>query len=274
MAPLSYHPNEQLVAELGLRPAQQHLRKIFLRAVSPGIRAVYVTEEEVRYPWPPGQGTRIAFADITAVDIYPNRVAIIYGPGRQVLGTVVCATDADTQELADLLMSFQTRALQAPPPVPSVPSVRKSAPERVPTPHRVPPQEEIALERVGPSYVLPVEVNGELIVHFIVDPRAVEVSVAPALVRNLYRTGLLTEADFLPGQAYRLPEGETLPSGRFVFASLKIGTQSLEHVTALVRQGTLSFVIGQEVLNRLGGWRIDTQRQVLVVAGQGRRSGR
>lgn len=123
--------------------------------------------------------------------------------------------------------------------------------------------EEIPLRRVGGVYELPVEINGVLTLHFTLDTGASEVNIPADVVRTLYRAGTIQDTDFLPGKTYVLADGSTLRSARFLLKSLKIGSQRITNVPASIGPLTSTLLLGQNVLEQLGDWGIDSQRKVL-----------
>src|SRR6266568_2162064 len=76
--------------------------------------------------------------------------------------------------------------------------------------------EEISLVQVGGVYQLPVELNGVLTLHFVLDSGAAEVNLPVDVVSTLVRTGTIKDADFLPGATYGLADGSELKSPRFL----------------------------------------------------------
>jgi len=125
--------------------------------------------------------------------------------------------------------------------------------------------EEISLVKIGGVYEIPVEVNGVLTLHFILDSGASEVNIPADVVFTLVRTGTIKDTDFLPGKTYVLADGSELRSPRFTIRSLKIGTRHITNVPASVGTLTSSLLLGQSLLERLGTWGINSQRKVLIV---------
>ena len=123
----------------------------------------------------------------------------------------------------------------------------------------------IPLIKSGGVYELPVEVNGVITLHFILDTGASEVNIPADVALTLYRTGTIRETDFLPGQTYTLADGSTLKSARFVLRSLKIGQRRIDNVAASVGDVSGPLLLGQSFLEELGAWGIDGQKQVLVL---------
>jgi peptidyl-prolyl cis-trans isomerase B (cyclophilin B) len=137
--------------------------------------------------------------------------------------------------------------------------------------------EEISLVKIGGVYALPVEINGVLTLKFVLDSGAAEVNIPADVVLTLVRTGTIKGTDFLPGKTYVLADGSKLKSPRFTIRSLKIGSHHIQNVPASVGTLTSSLLLGQSLLEKLGTWGIDTQRQMLVVgslpsAGKGKQT--
>jgi predicted aspartyl protease len=90
--------------------------------------------------------------------------------------------------------------------------------------------ETIPMISDGGTFRVPVTINGQLTLNFVIDSGAADVSVPTDVVMTLLRTGTITDADFLGKQTYRLADGSTVPSQQFVIRSLKVGDKTLENV--------------------------------------------
>src|SRR5437899_1493196 len=97
-----------------------------------------------------------------------------------------------------------------------------------------PVAEEIPLNKVGGVYELLVEVNGVLMLPFVLDSGATDVQIPADVAFTLYRTGTITDADFLPGSTYILADGSSIKSERFLLRSLQVGRQRLIDVPASI----------------------------------------
>jgi clan AA aspartic protease (TIGR02281 family) len=117
----------------------------------------------------------------------------------------------------------------------------------------------------GGTFKVPVTINGQLTLDFIVDSGASDVSIPADVVLTLVRTGTLAESDFLDSQTYRLADGSTVPSQRFRIRSLRVGDTVLENVTGSVAPVAGGLLLGQSFLTRFKSWSIDNQRQALVL---------
>jgi clan AA aspartic protease (TIGR02281 family) len=125
--------------------------------------------------------------------------------------------------------------------------------------------ENIPLIKKGGVYEIPVEINGVITLNFVLDTGASEVNIPADVALTLYRAGTIKDADFLPGQTYRLADGSRVNSSRFVLRSLKIGQRRITNVAASIGNISSSLLLGQNFLEKLGKWGIDSQKQVLTI---------
>ena len=119
------------------------------------------------------------------------------------------------------------------------------------------------------TFAVPVSINGQITLNFVVDSGASDVSVPADVVMTLIRTGTITDSDFIGSQTYVLADGSKVPSERFVIRSLKVGGASLENVTASVASVAGSLLLGQSFLSRFNSWSIDNARHALILGGVG-----
>ena len=117
----------------------------------------------------------------------------------------------------------------------------------------------------GGTFVVPVRINDQITLKFVIDSGASDVSVPADVVMTLLRTGTITDADFLGTQKYRLADGSTVPSQQFVIRSLKVGDRTLNDVTGSVAPVEGSLLLGQSFLHRFKSWSIDNQREALIL---------
>jgi predicted aspartyl protease len=114
---------------------------------------------------------------------------------------------------------------------------------------------------------VPVTINNQLTLKFVVDSGASDVSIPTDVVSTLVRTGTITAADFLGSQTYKLADGSTVPSQRFQIRSLKVGNRTLENVTANIEPVAGQLLLGQSFLRRFKSWSIDNARSALILNG-------
>src|SRR5690349_10098011 len=94
--------------------------------------------------------------------------------------------------------------------------------------------EDIPLIKQGGVYQIPVEINGVITLHFVLDTGAAEVNIPADVALTLYRTGTIRDTDFLPGQTYTLADGSTLNSSRFLLRNLAVGSHRIANIPASV----------------------------------------
>jgi hypothetical protein len=117
----------------------------------------------------------------------------------------------------------------------------------------------------GGTFGVPVTINGQLTLKFVIDSGAADVSVPADVVMTLLRTGTITNADFLGKQTYQLADGSSIPSQRFTIRTLKVGDETLENVVGSIAPVAGSLLLGQSFLSRFNTWSIDNQRQALIL---------
>jgi len=106
----------------------------------------------------------------------------------------------------------------------------------------------IQMVQDGGAFVVPVTINGQLTLKFVVDSGAADVSIPADVVTTLIRTGTITDGDFLGEQTYTLADGSKVPSKQFLIRSLKVGDRVLENVTGSVAPVAGSLLLGQSFL--------------------------
>jgi clan AA aspartic protease (TIGR02281 family) len=117
----------------------------------------------------------------------------------------------------------------------------------------------------GGTFKVPATINGQLTLKFVVDSGASDVSVPADVVMALLRTETITDTDFIGEQTYRLADGSTVPSQRFVIHSLRVGETTLENVVGSVAPVAGSLLLGQSFLSRFKSWSIDNQKRTLIL---------
>ena len=134
-------------------------------------------------------------------------------------------------------------------------------------PEELPPEGPTAVPMVpeGGTFVVPVRINDQITLKFVIDSGAADVSVPADVVMTLLRTGTIAKSDFLGAQKYRMADGSTVPSQQFVIRSLKVGDRTLDNVTGSIAPVEGSLLLGQSFLRRFKSWSIDNQREALIL---------
>jgi clan AA aspartic protease (TIGR02281 family) len=117
----------------------------------------------------------------------------------------------------------------------------------------------------GGTFSIPVRLNDQITLRFVIDSGAADVSVPADVFMTLVRTGTVTDADYLGKETYQLADGSTVPSHRFNIRSLKVGGRTLENVTGSIAPVEGSMLLGQSFLRRFKSWSIDNQRAALIL---------
>lgn len=117
----------------------------------------------------------------------------------------------------------------------------------------------------GGTLAVPVTINGQLTLKFVVDSGASDVAVPADVAMTLIRTGTIGKADFLGEQTYRMADGSALPSRSFLIHSLKVGDKVLENVTGSITPVEGSLLLGQSFLSRFKSWSIDNKKGLLIL---------
>jgi predicted aspartyl protease len=123
----------------------------------------------------------------------------------------------------------------------------------------------VSLVKEGGTFKVPVVINGSLVLNFVVDSGAADVSIPADVVLVLMRTGTLQQSDFLGTTTYRLADGSTMPSQNFRIRSLKVGDRTIENVIGSTSKVEGSLLLGQSFLSRFSRVSFDYNRQVLVL---------
>ena len=118
----------------------------------------------------------------------------------------------------------------------------------------------------GGTFRVPVTINDELTLKFVIDSGAADVSVPADVVMTLVRTGTITDTDFLGKQTYKLADGSTVPSTAVRNSVVEGRRQNfLENVVGSIAPVAGGLLLGQSFSSRFNTWSIDNQRQSLIL---------
>jgi clan AA aspartic protease (TIGR02281 family) len=138
-------------------------------------------------------------------------------------------------------------------------------PDRLSPAAPLPGAEAIALRNNGGVYVVAVRINGAITLDFIVDSGASDVLIPADVAMTLARAGTIAEGDFIGDQEYRIGDGSTLKSARFILRELKVGSRVVQNVIASIGSVRGEPLLGQSFLARFGSWSIDNDRHLLAL---------
>jgi clan AA aspartic protease (TIGR02281 family) len=113
-------------------------------------------------------------------------------------------------------------------------------------------------------YHIPVVINEQITLNFVLDSGAADVSIPEDVVSTLIRTGTVAKSDILGTQTYELADGSSQRATRFRIKSLRIGSLELHDVVASTAPASASLLLGQSFLARLKSWSIDNQAHRFV----------
>lgn len=115
-------------------------------------------------------------------------------------------------------------------------------------------------------YEIPVQLNGVLLIDFILDSGASDVSISPDVALTLIKTGTVSQSDFIGAQKYRFADGSEAISQRFIIHQLKIGDKVISNVEASISNSTNApMLLGQTILQRLGKFTVDNVNHTLTI---------
>jgi aspartyl protease family protein len=124
---------------------------------------------------------------------------------------------------------------------------------------------QVALQKAGGTFLVPVLINNTIILKFTLDSGASDVTIPADVVKTLWRAGTITDEDFIGSQNYTLADGSTMPSEIFRIRSLKVGDEVLNNITGSVVPESGSLLLGESFLTHFKSWSIDNDRQMLVL---------
>jgi predicted aspartyl protease len=143
---------------------------------------------------------------------------------------------------------------------------RNEPTETQPVPTTQARREVIPLVAEHGTFVVPVLINGAIILNFTVDSGASTVYIPSDVVSTLIRSKAISvDKDFTGSANYTLADGTVVPSKTFRIKSLKVGSNSIEDVIGGIGPAKGSLLLGQSFLNRFKAWSIDNQRGVLIL---------
>ena len=117
----------------------------------------------------------------------------------------------------------------------------------------------------GGVFKVPVVINNQLALNFIVDSGAADVSVPADVVATLMRTGTITQSDFFGIQSYTLADGSQRSGRTFRIRLLKVGDVVLQDVMGSVASSNGDLLLGQSFLSRFKSWSVDNAKHILVL---------
>ena len=118
--------------------------------------------------------------------------------------------------------------------------------------------ETVPLERYHGTYMISVQINGAVVLPFVLDTGASLVVLPADVFRTLTRTGTVTRADFVGTGTAVLADGSTHPSEKYVLHEMRVGDHVVRNVIASVVSVNGDPLLGQTFLSRLPAWGLST----------------
>ena len=125
--------------------------------------------------------------------------------------------------------------------------------------------ETVQLIHEGGEYLVPVRINGAIILPFILDTGATSVVIPGDVFLTLRRTGTVRESDHLASGTAVLADGSEHSVERYLLHELKVGDHVVGNVIATVSPARGDPLLGQSFLSRLPGWAIDNLQHALII---------
>lgn len=126
--------------------------------------------------------------------------------------------------------------------------------------------ETVPLEHQHGTYRISVQINGALVLPFVLDTGASLVVLPADVFRTLTRTGTVTRKDFIGTGTAVLADGSKHTSDDYLLHEMRVGDHVVRNVVASVVSVNGDPLLGQTFLSKLPSWAIDNARQVLVIA--------
>jgi predicted aspartyl protease len=139
------------------------------------------------------------------------------------------------------------------------PAARGSLPLTVPV--------NVTLITDGGGYKVPVQINGDLTLNFIIDSGAADVLIPADIFSALMRNGTIRDSDITGKQPF-LADASEPKSFTFIIRSLKVGGIVIDNVKGRVAPQAGSLLLGQSFLERFKSWSIDNTKHVLLLEPQ------
>jgi len=126
--------------------------------------------------------------------------------------------------------------------------------------------DEVAIEKRGGTYRVPVRINETITLPFLLDTGAADLVIPADVALTLIRAGALASSDFIGKDRYRLANGSEEVSDVVVLHEVQVGEHVVRNVTATISPAQGDPVLGQSFLSKFGAVTLDYNRLVLVLS--------
>ncbi len=124
----------------------------------------------------------------------------------------------------------------------------------------------LKLDEVGGTFELPVKINDEISLRFVLDSGASDVTIPLDVFLTLRRTGTIKDYDLRAEQTYVLADGTTTKERSFVIRSLAVGGLKISNVSGSVTSPNGTLLLGQSFLKRFKSWSVDNVTKELILS--------
>lgn len=118
------------------------------------------------------------------------------------------------------------------------------------------------IKAVGNMHYLSVEIAGESI-SYLIDSGSSYISITTAMEKRMKDMGVLRDSDYQGEVDLELADNSIKRLKKIIIPVVKIGSQSITNVEAVVSDGSL--LLGRSVMNKFKSWNIDNSSNQLVV---------
>jgi hypothetical protein len=126
--------------------------------------------------------------------------------------------------------------------------------------------QEVAIERHGDTYRVPVRINDTITLPFLLDTGASDLVIPADVALTLIRAGALASGDFIGKSRYRLANGSEEVSDLVVLREVQVGEHAVRNVTASISPIRGEPLLGQSFLSKFGAVILDYKRLVLILS--------
>lgn len=124
-------------------------------------------------------------------------------------------------------------------------------------------EDVVPLVKSGGVYEVPVRINNVVMLSFIVDSGAADVTIPADVLGTLFKAGTIKPEDFRGEKVYRLADGSTVPSPTFVLRSMQLGSTIVYNVNASVVKSDGPLLLGQSFLENFSVFAFDYDKKVV-----------
>jgi hypothetical protein len=124
---------------------------------------------------------------------------------------------------------------------------------------------DIAVHKGDALYTVPVTINGEITLNFLIDSGASDVIIPADVVSTLVRAGSVTKHDIFGKEQFKLATGTLISQNQIEINTLTIGNVTINNVIATISPTSGDLVLGGTFLTRFQYWGINTSNNILVL---------